>query len=253
MFSFFKRTPKTGKIAPVFSFVGTDIHSHLLPGIDDGSPDPATSILLVEGLRELGFESFVCTPHVLGSVHPNTPESIASAKATLKDALAEAGHDIELHASAEYMTDYEFNDIIEAAQLVPMPGDYVLIEMSYAIESPNLREVIFSLQTKGFRPILAHPERYPYLFSRFSQYEEIVDAGADLQINLLSLQGYYGKPIQKVAEKLIAQNLISWVGTDMHHTRHLEAMRQLARNAKALSYLDKIKNLKNPTLLQATH
>jgi tyrosine-protein phosphatase YwqE len=167
--------------------------------------------------------------------------------------LAAAGHSIELHASAEYMTDYEFNDIIDAAQLVPMPGDYVLIEMSYAIESPNLREVIFSLQTKGFRPILAHPERYPYLFSRFSQYEEIVDAGADLQINLLSLQGYYGKPIQKVAEKLIAQNLISWVGTDMHHTRHLEALRQLANNAKALSWIDKIRDLKNPSLLQATH
>lgn len=253
MFSFFKRTPKTGKTAPVFSFVGTDIHNHLLPGIDDGSPDPETSILLVEGLRELGFESFVCTPHVLGSVHPNTPESISKAKETLTTALAAAGHSIELHASAEYMTDYEFNDIIDAAQLVPMPGDYVLIEMSYAIESPNLREVIFSLQTKGFRPILAHPERYPYLFSRFSQYEEIVDAGADLQINLLSLQGYYGKPIQKVAEKLIAQNLISWVGTDMHHTRHLDALRQLANNAKALSWIDKIKDLKNPSLLRATH
>jgi tyrosine-protein phosphatase YwqE len=144
------------------------------------------------------------------------------------------------------MTDYELSDIISSSSLLPMPGDYVLIEMSYAIESPNLREVIFELQTRGYRPILAHPERYPYLFTRFQQYEEIADAGAELQINLLSLQGYYGKPIQKAAEKLIGAGLVNWVGTDMHHQRHLEALRQLAGNAKALQWIDKIRDLKNP-------
>lgn len=246
MFSFFKRSAKPA--GSVFSFVETDIHNHLLPGIDDGSPDTATSIQLIEGLLELGFRSFVCTPHVLGTVHPNTPATISGAHQQLQAALAEAGHNLPLQCSAEYMTDYELSDIISSSSLLPMPGEYVLIEMSYAIESPNLREVIFELQTLGYRPILAHPERYPYLFTRFHQYEEITDAGAELQINLLSLQGYYGKPIQKAAEKLISAGLVNWVGTDMHHQRHLDALRQLAANTKALQWIDKIRNLKNPGL-----
>jgi tyrosine-protein phosphatase YwqE len=247
MFSFFSSHKK--KKSNGLSFIGTDIHNHLLPGIDDGSPNVDTSMLLMEGMLELGFSAFVCTPHVLGSVHPNTPQTIQEAHHQLQQALDEKGYTHPVKCSAEYMTDFELGDIIQQGQLLPMPGDYILIEMSYALESPNLREVIFDLQTKGYKPILAHPERYPYLYNRTHYYEEIVDAGAELQINLLSLQGYYGKPIQKMAEKLIGMQLISWVGSDLHHSRHLAAMQQLAQNSKAISWIEKIKDLKNPGLL----
>lgn len=243
MFSIFKRRIPT--VASNFSFIGTDIHNHLLPGIDDGSPDVATSVELMEGMLELGFSSFVCTPHVLGSVHPNTPDTIKQAHQQLQTSLTAAGYTHSVKYSAEYMTDYELTDIISGEQLLPLPGQYVLVEMSYALPSPNIREVLFDLQTRGYRPILAHPERYPYMFSRFQEYEALVDAGAELQINLLSLQGYYGKHIQKAAEKLISHNLISWVGSDLHHRRHLAALQQLALNHKALGWIEKIKGLKN--------
>lgn len=223
------------------------MHNHLLPGIDDGSPDTATSLRLIEGLLNLGYEKFYSTPHVLGEVHPNTPATIAAAASQLQAALNAEGVPLAGFA-AEYMIDYEAEERMLQGEVLTLPGGYVLIEMSYAVESPNIREMIFQLQTKGYKPILAHPERYPYYYGRADQYELLFDAGADLQINLLSLGGYYGKAAQNVAEKLIEQGLISWLGTDLHHDRHLAALQQLAGNKKALRLIEKIKRLKNREL-----
>lgn len=248
MFSFFRRSKKT---EPVFDFIGADMHNHLLPGIDDGSPNAEESLLLLKGMMELGYERFYCTPHVITGVHPNTPETIGEAHNVFVNALKQEGIPVQVGFSAEYMINYDFDDIIREGKLIPLPGNHVLVEMSYAVESPNLREVIFELQTKGFRPILAHPERYNFLHNRFDRYEEILYSGADFQLNILSLSGYYGKPVQKIAEKLLAADFISWVGTDLHHQRHLQGLKDLAQNKKALKMLEGIKELKNREWLQA--
>ena len=184
MFSFFRKKQVTTNAS--LAFIGTDMHNHLLPGIDDGSPNLETSLRLMEGLMEVGYDRFFCTPHVLGEVHPNTPETIGTAFQKLQTAAIEKKLPVTLGFSAEYMTDYDVEDIINSGNLVALPDNYILIEMSYAVESPNIKDVIFQLQTKGYKPILAHPERYPYYFSRFSSYESFLDAGADLQINILS-------------------------------------------------------------------
>ncbi|MCU0333481.1 MAG: histidinol phosphatase [Chitinophagaceae bacterium] len=246
MFSFFRRNRTAANGA--LGSIGVDMHNHLLPGIDDGSPDDATSLRLIEGLMSLGYEKFYCTPHVLGEVHPNTPASISAAASQLRAALP-AGYTALAGFAAEYMMDYDAEERMLNNDVLTLPGGYVLIEMSYAVESPNIRDMIFQLQTKGYKPILAHPERYPYYYGRFDQYESFLDAGADLQINLLSLGGYYGKPAQKVAEKLIEQGLVNWLGTDMHHDRHLAALQQLAANTKVLRQIEKIKRLKNRELV----
>lgn len=246
MFSFFKRSPR---IHRNLNFIGADMHNHLLPGIDDGSQDVETSLLLIEALLELGYEKFICTPHIILEVHPNNAETIGNSWQTLQAGLKEKGLDIPIEYSAEYMLNFDFDNLLKEGKIIPFPNKQVLIEMSYAVESPNIREAIFELQTKGFSPILAHPERYPYYFHRLEYYEEIMDAGCDLQVNMLSLIGYYGKPIKKMAEKLIDKGWISWVGTDIHHMRHLGAIMQLSNDSKVLRYLDKIKNLKNPSLL----
>ena len=246
MFSFFKRSPR---ISRSLNFIGADMHNHLLPGIDDGSPDLETSLELVDALLELGYQKFICTPHVILEVHPNNATTIGNAWQELQDGLHEKGLNIPIEYSAEYMLNFEFDSLLKEGQLIPFGNKQVLIEMSYAVESPNIKEAIFELQTKGFKPILAHPERYPFYFHRIQYYEELVDAGCDLQVNMLSLTGYYGKPVKKMAEKLIDKGWISWIGTDIHHHRHLGAIMQLAQDAKVLKYLDKIKNLKNPSLL----
>jgi len=246
MFSFFKRSPR---IQSSFTVIGADMHNHLLPGIDDGSPDVETSLRLIEILQQLGYKKFVCTPHVILEVHPNTPATISNAWQQLNAELKAKGFSCSIDYAAEYMLSFDFDILLEQDDILSFDKKYVLIEMSYAVESPNIKEAIFTLQTKGYKPILAHPERYPYYFHRVDYYEELRDAGCDLQINMLSLCGYYGKPIKKMAEKLIDKGWISWVGTDLHHERHLDALINLSNDTKALRYIDKIKNLKNQSLL----
>lgn len=247
MFSFFSNKQKASTDS--LKCIGIDMHNHLLPGIDDGSPDVDTSLRLMQGMMDVGYDCFYCTPHVLGEVHPNTPATIGLAFQKLQEAVVEKGYQVSMGYSAEYMTDYEVENIINSGNLVTLPGRHVLIEMSYAVESPNIKDVIFLLQTKGYSPILAHPERYPYYFSRFNAYESFLDAGADLQINILSLSGYYGNDTKKIAEKLLDADFITWVGTDLHHDRHLAALKQLASSPKIVSKLEKIKNLKNRQLI----
>jgi tyrosine-protein phosphatase YwqE len=203
----------------------------------------------MQGLIDLGYDRFFCTPHVLGEVHPNTPSTIEGAYQNLQAAVNENEIQVSLGYSAEYMIDFEAEDLIKSGKLVTLPNKHVLIEMSYAVESPNIKDVIFQLQTKGYSPILAHPERYPYYFSRFDSYESFLDAGADLQINILSLSGYYGNDTKKIAEKLLQADFITWVGTDLHHDRHLAAIQHLAGSNKIVKQLEKIKNLKNRQLV----
>lgn len=249
MFSFFKRKPA---ISRNLSFIGADMHNHILPGIDDGSQDVDTSLQLIDGLLELGYQKFICTPHIILEVHPNNASTIGNAWEVLNKEMKQQGLHVPIEYSAEYMLNFDFDNLLKDGKIIPFGNKQVLIEMSYAVESPNIKAAIFELQTKGFRPILAHPERYPYYFHKVNYYEELMDAGCDLQLNMLSLTGYYGKPIKKMAEKLVDKGWISWLGTDLHHHRHLGALMQLSTDAKVLRYIDKVKKLKNPSLLNSS-
>lgn len=248
MFSFFNR--KSGSTHAKLDFIGADMHNHLLPGIDDGSPDVETSLKLAEGLINLGYKKLICTPHVLADVHPNNRQTIEAAYQKLKASAQDSFPELSLDFAAEFMVDFDFEQIVKERKLLCFgPEKYVLIEMSYLVESPNLRNMIFALLTSGFQPILAHPERYMYLHHQFHEYEILRDAGCDLQLNLLSLSGYYGVPVKRMAEKLLDRGLISWLGTDMHHERHLDALQKMVADKKIMRHLDKITHLKNPTLL----
>ncbi len=247
MFSIFRRSAP--KVFPAFEFIGVDMHNHLLPGIDDGSPNAETSQMLMQRMLELGYSSFSCSPHVISDIHPNTPATIAAAAAELQQHLQQESLAIPFHYAAEYMVNYDFDELVNNKQILSFGKNYVLIEMSYAVESPNIREAVFALIMKGYQPVLAHPERYPYYFNHsLREYEKLVDGGCEMQINMLSLGGYYGPPQKEYAQKLIDRGWVNWLGTDLHHERHLEALTKLANDKKALRYMDKIKQLRNPTL-----
>ncbi|RZK51208.1 MAG: histidinol phosphatase, partial [Pedobacter sp.] len=140
MLSFFKtKSP----LVTDLSWLGVDLHSHLLPGLDDGAPDLETSLFLIKKLNELGFHKFICTPHIFKELYPNTPATINAALQTVQTALQKEKAAIEILASAEYMIDGDF-DIQE--ELQGMPGEYLLVEMSYLSESPNIEQTIFDLQ-----------------------------------------------------------------------------------------------------------
>jgi protein-tyrosine phosphatase len=225
MFNLFSKRSKITDI----SWIGVDIHSHILPGIDDGSPDVATSLKYIKALQELGFRKLICTPHIYRDLYPNTPVTIAAAKALLKEELDAQKVDVVLDSAAEYMLDQDFDS---RALLCTLPKKHLLIEMSYLAESPNIKEIIFDLRIKGYVPVLAHPERYIYYFKDKARLLRFKEKGCLMQLNLLSILGYYGKDVQKMAKTLLKANLYDFVGTDLHHDNHLHALTHGIKSGK---------------------
>ena len=234
--------PPAPALAGALAALGADMHSHLLPGLDDGAATLADSLALLRELRTLGFRRLVMTPHIMGDFYKNTPEGIRAALARLREAAAAEGlGDVVLECAAEYYLD-EFlgRKLEDGTEMLTFGGArrYLLFETSYLNEPLNLFETIFELQARGYRPVLAHPERYTYLYGRLADIEKLRrDYGVLLQINLNSLAGYYSPAAQKVAEQLIDAQLVDFVGTDTHHLRHTAA---LGRKTAASPYFRKL-------------
>lgn len=224
MFSIFRRKPP---LVTDLSWIGTDIHSHLLPGLDDGSPDIETSLKLIRRLGELGFQKLYTTPHIFQELYPNTRQTIDAALNQLQIALQAAQIGVTLGAAAEYMLDADF--VIDA-QLLCLPNRHVLIEMSYLAEFPQVEQVVFDLQLQGYNVILAHPERYNFYHQNFDKYHRLKDRGCLFQLNLLSVTGYYGKPVKDIAMKLLKNGLYDLVGTDLHHEKHLSVLERAVKS-----------------------
>ncbi|NIJ45724.1 tyrosine-protein phosphatase YwqE [Wenyingzhuangia heitensis] len=206
-----------------------DIHSHLLPGIDDGAKDIEDSIALIEKLYAFGIKQFRTTPHVLGDVWENSSATIKEKEALLQAELKERGyHDIQISASAEYMMDNNFSKLLTNDDILTLKGKYVLVEMSFFNAPFNLDDILFQIQIKGYTPVLAHPERYAFYHKDFSEYQKLIDAGCLFQLNILSLTPQYGKEITKTAQRLLKEGMYTFVGSDTHHKRHVKLMETLA-------------------------
>ena len=238
MLFFKKKIPLTDFFTDDF----VDIHSHLLPGIDDGAKDMDTSIALLLKMASYGIKNFITTPHVLGSVYPNSSEVIKQQLAAVKKELEKREiKDISIQAAAEYMLDGEFSALLDQKDILVLKDNYILVEMSYFSAPINLYELLFKIQLKGYKPILAHPERYNFYHTDFKSYYKLKQAGCLFQLNLLSLTDQYGKGVQKTSEKLLKENLYDFVGTDTHHQNHLELLPKVGTKKT----LEKIKHLLN--------
>ena len=219
MFSFFnKKPPAHTDYFPIT----VDMHSHVIPGLDDGSPDVETSLILVRGMVDLGIKKIIATPHVISDLYRNTPDTINSSLVKLKQAVKENDIPVEIHAGAEYMLDSYFLELLNnQSPLMTIQDNIILTEFSYAAKPNEPEKFSFAIQTAGYSPILAHPERYAYYYGNFDMYHRLIDLGFMLQLNALSLTGHYGKEAVKAAEYMLKNGLISFVGTDLHHERHL--------------------------------
>lgn len=235
MFSIFKKSPQ--KLISDFAHLQVDIHSHLIPGIDDGADTVETALELIKRLQALGYKKLITTPHIMSDMYPNTRADILDGLEKVRAALDAAGIDIAIDAAAEYYMDEQFEDLIKDADLLTLPGNRVLVEMSFVSEPPNLFHYIFRMQTKGYKPILAHPERYVFLKKNFEQYHRLKEYGCEFQLNILSLTGYYGKPTQELALKLLKNKMIDYLGTDLHHERHAERLEQLFEDRRVLELI----------------
>jgi len=226
------------------SWLNADMHSHLVPGIDDGSPNIEASIELIKGFDELGYRKIITTPHVLWGLYPNTTEIILKKTEKLKEAIEQAGINIEFKAAAEYFIDDHFADELKKKQpLLSISANMVLVEFSMLTPPLDLNEVLFEMQMQNYQPLLAHPERYTYLMRKKEVFDELKTAGCLFQLNLLSLSGYYGESVQSLAEHLLKKNYYDFAGTDLHHEKHLAALKKIpALQIKRLRDSGTIKN-----------
>jgi tyrosine-protein phosphatase YwqE len=206
-----------------------DFHNHILPGIDDGSPDIKTSNELLIGLMDLGFDQVKPSPHIIADTHPNTPETIENAFQVLR--TSPETHEYQKNQiigySAEHMLDDIFLQKLEKKEeLLCVKDKNILVEFSYAHRPDRIENYSFQLQIMGYIPILAHPERYGYFFIDYiTNYTFLKDLGFDFQLNLLSLTPYYGKDVQTISNKLLQEGYYDYACTDLHHHRHLEALK----------------------------
>jgi protein-tyrosine phosphatase len=231
------------------SGLGCDMHSHLIPGIDDGSPDMETSIRLIRGFIELGYKKIITTPHINADIFPNTPAIIRAGQAAVMEELKRLAIDIEFHAAAEYLMDERFSQLLASGEpLLTLKDKLVLVELSFAVPAINLKEILFDMQLKGYIPVLAHPERYLYFGANKKWYEHLRDAGCLFQLNLLSFGGYYGPDSRQLAEYLVKKQYVDLLGTDLHHEKHLEILRSSSKIHRAVQELMLTGLIRNPEL-----
>lgn len=246
----FKFLFKSGKVQPDLSFIGVDMHSHLLPNLDDGLTSPEQTISFLIQLKELGYKKLICTPHILSGLYSNSKETILPKLDLIRSLIQKENIEIEIDAAAEYMMDHDFSQLVSKSKkedLLTIGKNYILVEMSYFAASPNVEQILFDIRMQGLQPILAHPERYSYYHNKLSEYERFKDLGCKLQVNLLSLSGGYGPQVKKTAEWLFTKNMVDFVGTDMHHEKHLLMLKELATQKNFYNLLNKA-TLLNKTL-----
>ena len=223
MYTFFKSKPLLKDLIPEDHI---DIHSHLLPGIDDGAKTFADTIRLTRAMQEIGISEFITTPHIIQHVWNNTHEQIIENKSSTVLELEKNNIKIPFNAAAEYLMDDQFVQLFKTGNLLTIKDNYVLVEMSYINPPIQLYTILFDLQVAGYIPILAHPERYLFYHNNFNEYQKLKRAGCLFQLNLLATVGYYGAGIAKVAEELLQKGMYTYVGSDVHHDKHIEAFSQ---------------------------
>lgn len=226
--------------------VKTDIHSHLIPGIDDGAENMEESVQLISQLKELGYRKLILTPHVRYGSFDNDTSTFDKRLEEVKEALWKEGIDIELEVGAEQTIDEGFEEHFKKGELKHFgKHKYLLIEFPFISIPTYIKDLVFNLQTSGYRLILAHPERYLYLPTEPGLIEHLHNAGVLFQLNILSLIGFYDRHAQKFAEKLIENDKIDLIGTDLHHQAHIDGLKEALTNKYLINLIESKRLMNN--------
>jgi tyrosine-protein phosphatase YwqE len=220
MLSLFKSKPKLAELIPS-GYV--DIHSHILPGIDDGAQKIKDAEFLLESMIDFGFSKVITTPHTMKNVWDNTTNSIGDAYNLVHSELPELSKQVALQYASEYFLDENLIRLAQQEKLLTLKDNFILIEMSYLNAPIQLYDFLFELQLKGYQLVLAHPERYNYFHSNKKEFAKLKKAGCLFQLNLLSTVGYYGKNVADISDYLLKNDLYDFTGSDIHHQNHIKA------------------------------
>ena len=243
MLNLFKRKYET---RPIFAPLGTDMHCHLVPKVDDGSKCMEESIECLQTLAAVGYKKVIITPHFQYPRFPNEEEDIKRRYEEIKKQAADEGLEIELAGiGGEYRIDSGFAKRLENPKFLLVGGKYVLVEFSLHQQMMGSDELIFDMQMKGYEVILAHPERYPYLNVNGMRMEQLKNQGVYFQINSLSLGGFYGEEAKQRALEMLERGWVEFMGTDTHNTMYAQALRDLTHNRKVQKVMEKYQFLNN--------
>jgi protein-tyrosine phosphatase len=230
---------KVASNASPFDFLDVDIHNHILPGLDDGSQDATLSITLLVELKKLGFNSVISSPKTINQQFPNTPKSILRRYASFISSI-----DLSNRLLPEYIPpvslyalDSDFSFIRKSGELLATADNYVLVQFVDSVALSFMEAEIIELIYAGFKPILIHPEQYISLQGNSPYFESLVSRGCQLSLSLLSLQGVYGHAVQKMAYKLLENQLYSFVGTGIKNQSHVKVLQNLASDRRIMKKL----------------
>ena len=233
MLSLFKSKPKLQELIPS-GYV--DIHSHVLPGIDDGAQTSTDSEFLLGAMHNLGFDTVITTPHTIKNVWNNDVETITNAYHQIANELPNWKEKLHLRFASEYFLDENLIQLAQNTNLLPLKDKTILIELSYLNPPIPLYEYLFELQLKGYQLVLAHPERYNYFHNHKKEFEKLKKAGCKLQLNLLATVGYYGNNVAQTTDYLLKNQMYDFAGSDIHHKKHISAFQDkvVIKNFKSL-------------------
>lgn len=244
IFSFFKKKEENRD----FPRLKVDLHSHLIPGIDDGSRSIKESLILLKGIEELGYEKVITTPHIIADAYRNTPHIINKGLSILSEAAKNEGLSLKIEAAAEYYLDDGFEDLLKKGDMMLLGGIYLLFETSYFAKPMQLEEMIFAISSLGYKPIMAHPERYRYIKDPLTEYSRYKLLGVLFQVNLNSFGGHYGKDAKEKAEFLSKEGMIDFLGSDVHHIKQVDTLSGIFQS-NAYGEIYKYNKILNDTLL----
>jgi tyrosine-protein phosphatase YwqE len=224
----------------------TDLHSHLLPGIDDGVKSFDESLELLKQLEKIGFSKLILTPHIMQHRFPNRKKNIIEVFTKLQSEVNKSGLKLSLDIAAEYYYDEYFLESIENKELITFGDNYVLFELSYTVKPLMLEQSVEKLLRGGYKPILAHPERYAY-YRTLDDYRRVKEMGLLFQVNAISMGNFYGKSIKKSVEMLINAGMADFIGSDIHSQKYLDTFENVLASSLYIQCMNKNK-IKNNDL-----
>lgn len=230
-----------------------DFHSHIIPEIDDGSRSIEETMLLLEEAKNAGFTAIISTSHYLQEHYEFDEEARKKFLEIIQMGVSNLGIDIELYLGSEIYASYDIVELLKEHKASTINGTkYVLFELPMQTELPNLKNVIYNLLGNGYIPIIAHPERYTYVKENPNWLIEYLEIGVLAQANYGSIIGIYGKEAEKTVKQLLKNNMIHFLGTDVHKTKTVYSkMPEIMQALRKILERDKIKKLTkiNPQLV----
>lgn len=243
LFNLFK---KNDEARPIFAPLGTDMHCHLIPGVDDGSKCMEETLFCLRTLQSVGYRKVIITPHFQYPRFTNDEDDIVQRYAEVCKAATDAGIDIELGGiGGEYRIDNGFRARLDKPRFLTLNDKYILVELSLHHQMAEADDLLFELQMGGKDIIMAHPERYPYLNIDGPRMEMLLNQGVLMQVNILSLGGFYGDEARRRAFAMIERGWVSFLGSDTHNTLYCQALRDLSHSHKIARIVEKHPFLNN--------